>query len=88
MADSWLVQMMPHMHLRGKDMTYTLTYPDGRKQVVLSVPKYDFNWQMVYQPAEPIFVPKGTRSASTRTTTTRRGTSSTRTRTARSIRAA
>ena len=61
MADSWLVQMMPHMHLRGKDMKYTVTFPDGRKQVVLSVPKYDFNWQMVYQPAEPIFMPKGTK---------------------------
>jgi len=60
-ADAWLVQMMPHMHLRGKDMTYRLTYPDGRSEVVLNVPKYDFNWQIVYQPAKPIFMPKGTR---------------------------
>jgi hypothetical protein len=60
-ADAWLVQMMPHMHLRGKDMTYRLTYPDGRTQVVLSVPKYDFNWQLVYQPLTPIFMPKGTK---------------------------
>jgi hypothetical protein len=53
--------MMPHMHLRGKDMTYRLTFPDGREQVILNVPKYDFNWQLVYQPIEPIFVPKGTK---------------------------
>ncbi len=60
-ADSWLVQMMPHMHLRGKDMTYRLTYPDGRSEVILNVPKYDFNWQLVYQPMTPIFIPKGTK---------------------------
>jgi hypothetical protein len=59
-ADVWLVQMMPHMHLRGKTMTYELTFPDGRKQTVLNVPKYDFNWQIVYQPTKPIFIPKGT----------------------------
>jgi hypothetical protein len=59
-ADVWLVQMMPHMHLRGKTMTYQLTYPDGRTETVLNVPKYDFNWQIVYQPRTPIFIPKGT----------------------------
>ena len=46
----WLVQMMPHMHLRGKDMTYHLIYPDGRDEILLRVPKYDFNWQIVYKP--------------------------------------
>jgi hypothetical protein len=60
-ADVELVEFMPHMHVRGKDMTYHLVYPDGRDQVVLSVPKYDFNWQLLYQPAKPIKVPKGTR---------------------------
>jgi hypothetical protein len=60
-ADVWLVQMMPHMHLRGKDMTYHLIYPDGRDEIVLNVPKYDFNWQIVYNPTKPIFAPKGTR---------------------------
>ncbi len=61
MADCDLVWMMPHMHLRGKDMTYTLIYPDGRQQVVLNVPRYDFNWQLGYIPAKPIQVVKGTR---------------------------
>jgi hypothetical protein len=47
------------MHFRGKDMTYTLEYPDGRKQIVLSVPHYDFNWQLGYDTS--IHVPKGTK---------------------------
>jgi len=59
--DVELVEMMPHMHLRGKDMTYHLIYPDGRDEIALSVPKYDFNWQLLYQPAKPIRVPKGTK---------------------------
>jgi hypothetical protein len=42
-------------------MTYRLIFPDGREQVILNVPKYDFNWQLVYQPISPIFVPKGTK---------------------------
>ena len=61
LADVDLVAMFPHMHLRGKDMTYTLTYPDGRVETVLSVPRYDFNWQLEYQPTKPIHVPKGTK---------------------------
>jgi hypothetical protein len=60
-ADVELVEFMPHMHVRGKSMTYHLVYPDGRDQVVLNVPKYDFNWQLLYQPANRIRVPKGTR---------------------------
>jgi len=59
LADAELVYMMPHMHFRGKDMTYTLEYPDGRKQTVLSVPKYDFNWQLGYWTS--VKVPKGTK---------------------------
>jgi hypothetical protein len=48
-----------HMHLRGKDVTYLLTYPDGREEVLLRVPNYDFNWQLIYELAEPINVPAG-----------------------------
>jgi hypothetical protein len=61
LTDVELVQMMPHMHLRGKDMTYHVIYPDGRDEIILSVPKYDFNWQLVYLPAKPIRIPKGAR---------------------------
>ena len=51
----------PHMHLRGKDMTYTAIYPDGRREVVLRVPKYDFGWQTDYWLAEPLSLPKGSK---------------------------
>jgi mono/diheme cytochrome c family protein len=59
--DARLLSFVPHMHWRGKDYWYELIYPDGRHQTLLSVPRYDFNWQSVYQAAEPIRVPKGTR---------------------------
>lgn len=52
---------MPHMHLRGKDFKYTVVYPDGRSEVILNVPRYDFNWQLVYKLAEPLALPKGSR---------------------------
>jgi hypothetical protein len=58
LEDVELVYLMPHMHARGKDMTYMLVFPDGREQIVLHVPRYDFNWQLGYHTA--IQVPKGT----------------------------
>ena len=51
----------PHMHVRGKDMTYTAVLPDGRREILLSVPKYRFDWQLDYYLAEPKALPKGTR---------------------------
>jgi hypothetical protein len=60
-ADVTLRQMLPHTHLRGKSWEYTATYPDGRTEVILAVPKYDFNWQTDYVFAEPLKLPKGTR---------------------------
>jgi len=59
--DVHLTSFMPHMHFRGKDFKYTVVYPDGRSEVLLNVPKYDFNWQLTYIPAKPISLPKGTR---------------------------
>lgn len=58
--DVKLQSFFPHMHLRGKAMEYRLIYPTGESQVLLTVPKYDFNWQMSYELAQPIVVPKGT----------------------------
>ena len=49
------------MHVRGKDMTYIAHYPDGTDETLLSVPKYDFNWQITYQLATPKTLPKGTK---------------------------
>jgi hypothetical protein len=60
LRDAELVWFLPHMHLRGKDMTYRLIYPSGESETVLSV-KYDFNWQLAYDVNKPIVVPKGTR---------------------------
>ena len=60
-ADVTLRQLLPHTHLRGKSWEYTATYPDGRTEVILSVPKYDFNWQTDYVFAEPLRLPKGTK---------------------------
>ena len=57
--DVTLYTVWPHMHTRGKEMTYVLTYPDGREQVVLSVPNYDFNWQIFYELKEPLKIPAG-----------------------------
>jgi len=59
--DSHIVALFPHTHLRGKSWEYRLTYPDGRVEVVLSVPHYDFNWQTYYEFAKPLAVPKGSR---------------------------
>ncbi len=59
--DVTLTSFMPHMHLRGKDFTYKVTFPDGRTETVLSVPKYDFAWQTYYELKEPLLLPKGTR---------------------------
>lgn len=58
--DVELVWFLPHMHLRGKDMTYRLVYPSGETQTVLSV-NYDFNWQFGYELEKPIRVSKGTK---------------------------
>jgi len=51
----------PHMHLRGKDYLYRAVYPDGRSEILLSVPNYDFGWQVYYYPKKPIKLPKGAR---------------------------
>lgn len=53
--------LTPHMHYRGKDMKYTAHYPDGSEKELLSVSRYDFNWQTNYAFVEPIPLPAGTR---------------------------
>jgi hypothetical protein len=59
--DTVLLDVTPHMHLRGKDFKYVAKYPDGKEEVLLDVPAYDFNWQLRYEFAEPKLMPKGTR---------------------------
>ncbi|HKY05067.1 MAG TPA: DUF3471 domain-containing protein [Blastocatellia bacterium] len=59
--DVELVNYMPHMHVRGKDMRYEIEYPDGRRETLLDVPRYDFNWQTLYKLKRPLPVPKGSK---------------------------
>jgi peroxiredoxin/mono/diheme cytochrome c family protein len=59
--DTKILGFMPHMHLRGKDFLYEVIYPDGKTETLLSVPRYNFNWQSAYRLAEPKAVPKGTK---------------------------
>ena len=58
--DTNLVSYFPHMHLRGKDMKFVATFPDGRRETLLEVPAYDFDWQLFYYPEEPKALPAGT----------------------------
>ncbi len=60
-ADALLYSFMPHMHLRGKDFIYEATYPDGRTETLLSVPRYNFSWQGTYLLEKPLAMPKGTK---------------------------
>ena len=59
--DALINSMMPHMHYRGKEVKYELFYPDGTQELMLSVPRYNFNWQTSYRFIEPKAVPAGTR---------------------------
>jgi hypothetical protein len=59
-ADLLLLAMFPHMHLRGKSFRYEAAYPDGTRETLLYVPRYDFNWQHRYVLAEPKRIPAGT----------------------------
>ena len=61
--DITLYAMSPHMHLRGKSLKWVITYPDGRDQTILNVPKFDFNWQINYELAEPLHIPAGSKIA-------------------------
>jgi hypothetical protein len=56
-----LTWLQPHMHLRGKDMEVRAIYPTGERQILLKVPHFDFNWQVGYEFAKPVLLPKGTR---------------------------
>lgn len=59
---SRLLSVNPHSHVRGKAFKYELVYQDGRPdEVILDLPRYDFNWQIEHQFSQPIDVPAGTR---------------------------
>src|SRR5438132_5506200 len=58
--DSVLLTLMPHTHLRGKTFQYEAIYPDGKREILLDLPRYDFNWQNTYVLETPKRLPKGT----------------------------
>jgi len=60
-ADTEILSAGPHMHLRGKAMDLQAVYPDGRSETLFSVPRYDFNWQQMYEFADAKKAPAGTR---------------------------
>jgi len=60
-----ILAFMPHTHLRGKAFRYELIRPDGKSEIVLDVPHYDFNWQLAYRFREPLEVEKGSRLVAT-----------------------
>ena len=57
---SQLLALMPHMHLRGRSMRFEAEYPDGRREVLLDVPRYEFDWQNLYTLDRPKAMPEGT----------------------------
>lgn len=59
-APARLQAMFPHMHVRGKSFEYQAIYPTGEKQTLLSVPNYNFNWQLSYRLEQPFEFSKGT----------------------------
>ena len=62
---SYLVGMRAHMHLRGKSFQFRALYPNGDTEILLNIPKYDFNWQPYYYLEAPKLMPKGTRIEAT-----------------------
>ena len=54
-----ITAFMAHMHVRGKSFKYELTTPDGKTETLLDIPRYDFNWQLQYDYAQPKFIPRG-----------------------------
>lgn len=59
--DFKVLNYLPHMHLRGVAAKYTAYLPDGSEEVLLDVPRYDYNWQLYYEYPEPRDFPAGTR---------------------------
>lgn len=56
-----LISLTPHMHYRGRSMRLTAEYPDGTKEILLSVPNFKFNWQRRYILKQSKIIPAGTK---------------------------
>ena len=63
--DAKVLAFFPHMHLRGKAFKYEATFPDGKTETLLDIPRYDFNWQLCYRLSEPKTLPAGSKLTAT-----------------------
>lgn len=59
--DITIVNIIPHMHLLGRNMKVTATTPDKAEKPLINVPDWDFNWQMTYTYKDPVKLPAGTK---------------------------
>ena len=64
-ADMYVYTLYPHSHYRGYHVELMQKTADNKETMLLSLPKYDFNWQRDYDPVEPILVKKGTKLIAT-----------------------
>jgi len=67
-----LLGMHPHMHMRGKDMSYRVVFPNGETRALLNVPHYNWHWQLWYNLAKPMVLPAGSKIECTAHYDTRR----------------
>jgi hypothetical protein len=56
-----IYQLHPHAHFRARGFQYVAVYPDGREQTLLTIPKYDFHWQLAYELQQPLRLPAGSK---------------------------
>ena len=59
-TDVELLDLQPHMHVRGKTAQMKAIYPTGEEEKLLTM-NWDFNWQLAYEYAPGKILPKGTR---------------------------
>ncbi len=52
----------PHMHMRGREQSVEAIYPDGRREMLGKVDKYNHFWQISYEFEDDVapLLPKGT----------------------------
>ena len=60
-ADAYLQSFIPHMHFRGKSMSFAAHFPNGEVEQLINIANYNYNWQIDYKLEEPVFVPAGTK---------------------------
>ncbi|MGI9244908.1 MAG: tetratricopeptide repeat protein [Verrucomicrobiales bacterium] len=58
-VDVYALGVIPHAHYLGKQLQGYATLPDGKRQWLMKIDDWDFNWQGDYRYETPIFLPKG-----------------------------